>query len=132
MPRNRFETILRVLRFHDPNNTNASSKEKTKYMITHCVKNFKKAYLPEKRLSLDEALLGYRRRLSFKQYIPLKRARFGITLHELSTSHGYILDVFLYSGAGTVKADKEYGHAYKIVMKILKPYKKGRPRCISG
>ena len=43
-------------------------------------------------------------------------------MYELSTSDGYILEVLLYTGAGTASADNDFGHAYKIVMQLMKRY----------
>lgn len=126
MSRNRFETILRVLRFYDPNDftgRNIPAKGKVEYILIEFVKNFKKAYYPGKHLSLDEALLGFKGRLSYKQYIPLKRSRFGIKLYELSSSTGYILDIVMYTGKGTMN-NKKHGHAYAVVRKLMKPYQK--------
>lgn len=117
MARNRFQVILLALRFYDTN-IPVTKKEKIDYIV----KNFKTYYSPGKHLSIDEALLGFKGRLSYEQYIPLKRSRFGIKLYELSTSEGYILNVILYTGKGTVLDDKENGHSYQIVMKLLKDY----------
>lgn len=58
-------------------------------------------------------------RLSYRQYIPLKRRRFGIKLYELTSASGFVLDVILYTGKGATQKS-ELGHAYKIVMKLLK------------
>lgn len=35
-------------------------------------------YTPEKQLAVDESLMMWKDRLLFRQYIPMKRARFGI------------------------------------------------------
>lgn len=121
MARNRFQVILRALRFYDTN-IPVTKKEKIDYIVKNCVKNFQTYYSPGKHLSIDEALLGFKGRLSYRQYIPLKRSRFGIKLYELSTSEGYVLNVILYTGKGTVSDDKGNGHSYQIVMKLLKNY----------
>ena len=73
MPRNRFEAILRTLQFYDVTKPVAAQKDKIVYVISHCIKNFKKTFSPSKRLSFDEALLRFKGRLTFRQYIPLKR-----------------------------------------------------------
>lgn len=121
MPRVRFETILRALRFYDIEQ-NVTKKNKIQFVIDSCIRNFKKFYSPAKQLSIDEALLGFKGRLSYKQYIPLKRSRFGIKLYGLCSSNGYVLDIILYTGKGTIVADKKKGHAYKVVQRLLKGY----------
>lgn len=81
MARNWFEAILRALRFYNQIDQTVLKKDKVNYIITHCVKNFRKVYSPPKQLSIDEALLGFKRRLSYRQYSPMKKQRFGIKLY---------------------------------------------------
>lgn len=70
--------------------------------ITDLVKNVKSAVLPGEFLCLDESLLGYKGRLSFKQFNPMKRARFGILFYILcDCKTGMILDVLPYQGKST-------------------------------
>ena len=58
----------------------------------------RKVYSPGKSLSLDESLVLFKGRLSFKQYINTKRARFGIKLYQLCTFNGILLDFIVYHG----------------------------------
>ena len=58
----------------------------------------RKVYSLGKILSLDESLVLFRGRLSFKQYINTKRARFGIKLYQLCTFNGILLDFIVYYG----------------------------------
>ena len=58
-------------------------------------------YLPAAELSLDESLLLYKGRLRFKQFIRIKRARFGIKIFILSDIHGYLMAHVIYYGAQT-------------------------------
>lgn len=124
MSRNRFLLLLRSLRFYDTSKTDTSKKDKIQYVLTHLLENFQKFYSPCKQLSVDEALLGFKGRLSYKQYIPLKRSRFGIKLYELSTSSGYVLDVMIYTGKGTVMDDRKRGHGFQVVKKLMHRYRK--------
>ena len=55
-------------------------------------------YSPGKNLSMDESIVLFKGRLSFKQYIKTKRARFGIKLYQLCTSSGILLDFLVYHG----------------------------------
>ena len=57
-----------------------------------------KVYSPGKSLNMDESLVLFKGRLSFKQYISSKRARFGINLYQLSTFNGILLDFIVYHG----------------------------------
>ena len=57
-----------------------------------------RVYSPGKCLSMDKSLVLFKGRLSFKQYISSKRARFGIKLYQLCTSNGILLDFLVYHG----------------------------------
>ena len=67
-------------------------------------------YYPGKYLSMDESLVLFKGRLSFKQYISSKRSRFGIKLYQLCTPSGMLLDFLVYHGniAGSL-VEIEYG-----------------------
>src|SRR6218665_265623 len=57
------------------------------------------SYIPNENVAIDESLLLWKGRLSMKQYIPLKRARFGIKIYALSESDsGYIWNAFIHIG----------------------------------
>ncbi|XP_035212569.1 piggyBac transposable element-derived protein 4-like [Stegodyphus dumicola] len=81
--------------------------------------------MSEKRdISIDESLLPYKGRLSWKQYIPSKRARFGIKMfHLCESASGYIWRSIIYTGKDTSFDSKynEYGLATKSVLSLLDP-----------
>lgn len=57
---------------------------------------------PFENLAIDESLLPWKGRLSFKQYIKSKRHRFGIKLFIIcDVETDYILDFIIYTGATT-------------------------------
>ena len=57
---------------------------------------FKRTYILEREISIDEELLLWKGRLAFKQYIPLKRARFGIKMFRLCETSGYLWNSYIY------------------------------------
>ncbi|GBN12185.1 PiggyBac transposable element-derived protein 4 [Araneus ventricosus] len=62
-------------------------------------RKFKSSYVPERDVSVDESLLLYKGRLGCKQYLPKKRARFGIKFYQLcESSSGYIWNSLIYTG----------------------------------
>ena len=65
----------------------------------------KLVYSPGKNLSVDESLVLFKGRLTFKQYIKTKRARFGIKLYELTMSDGITLEFLVYCGKGMFAND---------------------------
>ena len=90
MRRDRFLLLLRFLHFADNSQYNPGDPDRDKlYKLRQIITMIKdrcgKVYSPGKNLSMDESLVLFKGRLSFKQYINTKRARFGIKLYQLCT-----------------------------------------------
>ena len=87
-------------------------------------KKFSNAMYPYQNLVLDESLMLWKSRLSFKQYILSKRSRFGIKLYMLRDCRtGFILDFIIYTGSSTyVVRDNTLGVSGAIVMKMIDKY----------
>ena len=103
MPCNRYQSILRFVHFadnsqFDPNDPDRDRLYKVRPLVDHLVSKFKSTYIPEKEISLDEELLLWKGRLVLKQYIPLKRARFGIKMFSLCEKSGYLSNSYVYLG----------------------------------
>jgi len=92
-------------------------------VLQHLLLNIKEIYAPPQNLSLDEALLLWRGRLSFRQYIPNKEAKYGIKFYELSTPDGFVLNILIYCGKSTV--DGSAGHAQAVISKLITSKKVG-------
>ncbi|PNF24933.1 hypothetical protein B7P43_G09365 [Cryptotermes secundus] len=103
----RLELICKYLHF--ANNENISTFEGPKKLfkiypvIFHLNKKFQELCLPNQDISLDESTTLWKGRLSFKQYLPLKAAKFGIKSYKLCDSTtGYLWSFILYTGKDTV------------------------------
>ena len=69
-----------------------------KRFVTACEDN----YTPGIGCTVDESLLGFRGRCSFKQYIPNKPSKYGIKVYVLADSQSfYSVSSKIYAGAGT-------------------------------
>ena len=106
MIRNRFTEILKFLHFVDNSNYNANDPNRNKLYKVRSVVEFlvdqvKNVYIPTQYISIDEDLLLWKCRLSFKQYIPSKCSRFGVTLFSLCEDSGYLWNSFVYLGKNT-------------------------------
>jgi len=63
------------------------------------VKNFRDVYIPGQNIAVDESLMLYKGRLRIKQYLPKKKARFGLKLYQLCESgSGYIWNSIVHTG----------------------------------
>lgn len=119
MSRNRFENILQCLCFYDADVDRTDHRmHKIDQVLHQILENFNKAFSPGKGLSLDEAMVLFRGRLLFRQYIKSKAHKYGIKLYELCTTDGFILNIIIYGGKGTVRDDGN-SHTYQVVMELM-------------
>lgn len=96
----RFFLLFRALHFVDNDLPATNKLNKIKNLLDGVREIFKKTFYPFENLCIDESLLLWKGRLSFKIYIPSKRHRFGIKLFVLcDVLTGYILDVIVYTGS---------------------------------
>ncbi|XP_069949534.1 piggyBac transposable element-derived protein 4-like [Cherax quadricarinatus] len=102
---NRFLILLRMLNFSDktrPDRTDRLYKIRNVFMYLKqkcCM-----CFYPFRKLVIDESLILFKGRLSFKQYIPSKRKCFGIKLFVLCDCRsGLVLDIIVYTGSNTLR-----------------------------
>ena len=111
MKRNRFQLLMKFLHFNDnskmpqPGSPGHDRLYKIRPVIDHLHEKFQEVYTPRGAICVDESLLLWKGRLIFRQYIPLKRARYGIKLFlccesdgEYKGSGGYCFRLRIYSG----------------------------------
>ena len=115
MTRDRFALLLKFLHFNNNKDPNYDIHDPERDRL-HKVRPFlemirercRKVFYLGKHLSVDKSLVLFKGRLHFKQYIKTKRARFGIKLHELTSSDGITLDLLVYCGKGMFDNDDEH------------------------
>ena len=124
MSYNRFQIIDCFLHFVD--NEELGEKHplaaKIQPVWDYCSEKFRSIYTPRKYISIDESLLLWKGRLSWKQSILTKRARFGFKMYSVNESEsGYIYKSLLYTGKEmTEKLAGDYKYvATKIVMDLM-------------
>ena len=97
---------------------------KIKPFIDLILKKFKQNYVPNQNVSINESLLGWKGNLSWVQYIPAKRKRFGMKFFELcESSTGYIWNFFVYAGSDTSYMEKymDLPVTSRIVLSLMDP-----------
>lgn len=83
MSRDRYESILKYLRFSDPYEVDPKVKNTRIRMFFEQIHMIISSYSPAQNLSLDECLVLYKAgRLMFKIFIRSKRVRFGMKLFQ--------------------------------------------------
>ncbi|XP_067140272.1 piggyBac transposable element-derived protein 4-like isoform X1 [Centruroides vittatus] len=129
MSRTRFLQIKNNLHFSSHDNNDPTTHPNPKInkiwpIVTNLNKKCSHLYVPERDISVDESLMLYRGRLSWKQYIPLKRSRFGVKFFMLCESaSGYLYNFIIYTGRSTRLNEKyqEMPLASKIVLSLADP-----------
>lgn len=125
MGKNRFLSIERFLRFDDKNSRPLrKSKDKLAPIrelweeINH---KLQKYYLPGENLTIDEQLIPFRGRVSFKQYLPSKPDKYGIKMWWICDSKtSFPLCGIPYLGKDGSKRTENL--AYTVVNKLCEPY----------
>lgn len=119
----RYQMLLRTFNCHTPLHEGEKLDKlvKVNRLVDALIKSFNDAYIPSKDLSLDESLLLFRGRLSFRQYIKTKAAKYGIKFYELTTSDGYVLNIIIYQGKDA-NSKESGGKTQKIVQILMEPY----------
>lgn len=123
LSRNRYLQILRYLHFSDNNEVSNHPLKKIKPVIDHLKNKFSNTIIAGKRLCIDESLVLWKGRLKFKQFLPLKRNRFGIKLFKLvDCDTGFLLDFIVYTGSDTDYDKFDLGVSGDIVAHFMQPY----------
>ncbi|KAF0687698.1 piggyBac transposable element-derived protein 4-like, partial [Aphis craccivora] len=120
MSRNRFEILLQMLHFSDNSATdNTNRLYKLGTVMEDIMLNSNNCMQPLEHLCIDESLVKFMGRLSFKQYIKNKRDRFGIKEFKLCIPPCYTIALKVYAGK---EASTEESVGTKIVMELGNPY----------
>ena len=100
MSRDRFFLLLRYFHVNNNENTNRADKlRKCRYVIDNFQRQFRRAYYPERDVSIDETMVPWTGRLAWKQYIPNKPVKYGMKLYQLCESKtGYTYAFKVYTG----------------------------------
>ena len=128
MSRNRFQLLLKFLHFNDnaemPGADDPSPDKlfKVRPLVDHLCEKFGEVCTPSSNISIDESLLLWKGRLAFKQYIPLKRARFGIKCFMLCEDSGYTFKFKIYTGKENVPPPAgALSVSERVVADLIKP-----------
>ncbi|EFA01473.1 PiggyBac transposable element-derived protein 4-like Protein [Tribolium castaneum] len=124
MPRDRYLLLLRLLHFCD--NTKQKKGERTfkiDLVMSFLSNRFKVLFTPFENLCIDESLVLWKERLSFKQYIKSKRHRFGVKMFVLcNVETDYILGFIVYTGSQTKIKPSDLGISGSVVLTLLEDY----------
>lgn len=78
--------------------------------------NFKKCFQPSRILSVDESMIKFKGRCSFKQYMPKKPIKRGYKVWILADKTGYVLNFEIYTGKKGNSTEKKLGERVVLSM----------------
>lgn len=121
MTKNRFEELSCYLHFNDSSREPARGdrdydrlykvRSVLDYVRDKCESNF----MPSQNISVDEGMVGFRGRLSFRQYMPAKPTKYGIKVWMAAdSSNGYVLNFDVYLGKDPNQRPRINGLGYEI------------------
>nr|XP_039264879.1 uncharacterized protein LOC120340637 isoform X2 [Styela clava] len=110
MPRSRFREIWHNLHFcdealaPDAEDPKKDKLYKIRGLLNIILPLFETCYTPGREISIDETLIPFKGRISFRQCIKTKRARFGIKVWVLAeSSTGYVSRLQIYTDLNMMK-----------------------------
>uniref|UniRef100_A0A1A9WYH0 PiggyBac transposable element-derived protein domain-containing protein n=1 Tax=Glossina brevipalpis TaxID=37001 RepID=A0A1A9WYH0_9MUSC len=99
MTRNRFQILLRFLHFSDKEINSNIKLHKIESVIKHFNNTMERLYNPDKNLIIDDPMILWRGRLTFRQDIKKNRKpKFGVKVYELCESHGAVVRILVDCG----------------------------------
>ena len=128
MSKNRFEEISQYLHFSDSSvepacGTPGFDRLYKVRSVFDCVRQKCQVnFSPSKNISVDEGMIGYGGRLSFRQYMQVKPTKYGIKMWMAAdSSNGYVLNFDAYLGQ---EEDQRtiHGLGYDVVFKMVTPF----------
>lgn len=130
-PRNRFLAIMRYIHLNDNENLPPRDDPSFKlyrvqplvdFMKMFCLDTFEQYFPADQELSIDEAMIKYKGRLSFVQYMPNKPVKRGIKVFCLCDARtGFVLKFDVYVGR-QANAQPQKNLAEAIVLKLVEGF----------
>ena len=88
-----------------PDTPTARRVDRIKRLLNHLLVLFQSAYYPAFEVSVDKTMVGFKGRVGFLQYCPLKPTKWGLKAFVLADSRtGYVLNIIPYTGSETTSA----------------------------
>lgn len=120
MKRKRFELLLRT--FHCSYNALCPPGDrlfKVNKLLDLLLSKFKMARAPKQSMCIDESMIPFTGRLSFKQYIQNKTHKYGIKLFKLCIDNFYTVGIKIYAGKEAIAGQRV---STKVVMDMAEDY----------
>ncbi|XP_069105020.1 piggyBac transposable element-derived protein 4-like [Argopecten irradians] len=127
MPKTRFLKLNQYIHLRDTSDMPGRDDPdydplyKVRPLLDLVSKKFRKVYKPARDLSVDEAMIGFKGRVHFRQYMPAKPTKWGVKVWEVCESDtGYCSNFDVYTGRKP--GGRQHGLGYDVVWNITKPF----------
>ena len=122
MSRDRFQLIWRYLHLYDsellPQLGQPDKLLKLRWLIEYLNKAFSQMYTTYGSVTIDESMVKFKGRLSFRQYLPSKPIKWGMKMWSLAEcTNGYLHQFQIYTGKEGVQ-EKRLSH--RVVTDLMK------------
>ena len=127
MPRDRFNKLCQY--FHANDSTTNPGRGEPGHDRLHHVRPLidivnercLKQYNPHQNTSVDEAMIAFRGRLGFRQYLPAKPTKYGIKVWMRADSeHGYCNEFEIYTGKSGDHVNAKLGLTTRVALNLIK------------
>ena len=122
--RDRFLQLFWMLHVTDVGEVNGlTRRSKIQPFLDMIIPGFQRLFVPGKALAVDEAMIAYRGRVSFRQYVRGKPHPWGIKAYILADSDtGYLYSVAIYYGKETMLVScPGLNHTTRVVLTLIQP-----------
>lgn len=97
-----------------------TKRDKIQPFLDRICPSFANSFTPAQQIAIDESVIAYRGRVSFRQYLKGKPHPWGIKAFVLADSKtGYLHQVRIYYGKETQLLDSTLPHTVKVVMTLV-------------
>ena len=123
----RFQQILRFFHLNNSQDQICAGQPgydplfKVRRLVDIVTSKFEQEYNLSESISVDEAMIPFKGRLSFKQYMRDKPVKHGIKVFVLADGkYGYIKRMQIYTGKNSTLSQNELGLSTKVVLDLTK------------
>lgn len=126
MSEHRFRFLVRCLRFDDVRDREQrralDKLAAIRLIFEKFVSNCANAFKPSDYLTIDEQLVAFRGKCPFRQYMPMKPAKFGIKIYALvSSSNFYTTNLEVYVGQQPEGPFRKSNKVNDLVCRLVEP-----------
>ena len=119
--RDRFLQIFGM--FHVGDSDSGTKRGKIQPLLDRLCPVFESVYTPAQHIAIDESVISFKGRVSFRQYLKGKPHPWGIKAFVLSESAtGYLQRVCVYFGKETQLVNNDHPHTVRVVQTLVEPF----------